>query len=253
MPNELLFSVRQKITKPPPAPVILGRVLVTRYDRIRVYAACAHAPAGSVEVTLGHIVVDQDSNVEWEYILDSYVLAPQTSVSQVYDVPGVLLSIWALGTAIEDSLTVDVVIWGFRSGQGRPPQDPIKAPRDIGTLVVYAMREANIDVYPTPPDNGGKDGDPTPPENGGKDGDSTPPSNGSNMVNAGAGVHIKLGGHDVGETNDNGMLRVERLEGVYTVEAERDNLLGEATGEIEAAWENTVEVILRPFEPGHAG
>jgi hypothetical protein len=264
MPNELLFRVRQQITKPPPAPLVLGRVLVSPYDRIRVYAACADAPAGSVEVTLGHIVVDQDSNVEWEYILDSYLLTPQTSVNQVYDGPGVLLSISALGTAIEDSLTVDVVIWGFRSGLGRPPKNPIKAPRDTGTLVVYAMWEANIDVDSTPPDNGGKDGDPTPPDNGGKDGDSTPPdnggkdgdstppSNGSNMVNAGAGVHIKLGGHDVGETNDNGMLRVERLQGVYTVEAERDNLLGEATGEIEA-WENTVQVILRPFEPGHAG
>jgi hypothetical protein len=277
MPNELLFRVRQEVTLPPPAPLILGRVLVAPYDRIRVYMACDDASAGSVEVTLSHIVVDRDWNVEWSHILDSFVLEPQTSVNQVYDVPGVILDIRALGTAIEDPLTLDVVMWGFRSGVGRPPQAPIKAPQSIGTLVVYAMLEANIDGGPTPPDGGGEDGDPTPrdggakdgdstppdrggkdgdstpPDRGGKDGEPTPPSNGSNMVNAGAGVKIKLGGHEVGETDDNGKVRVDRLEGRYTVEAERGDLLGEAIAEIDARSEKTVQVILRPIDPGHAG
>ncbi len=245
MPNELLFIINQEITKPPPPPpLILGQVLVAPYDRIRVYAVCGEASRGSVEVTLDHIIMDEVSEVELLHSLDSFILAPGSSVTQVYDVPGVILRISAHGTAIEDPLAVDVVIWGFRSSPGSPPQTPFADSRKIGTLVVYAVQEAK-DGGAKPPNNGGKNGGTTTPNNGGK--------NGGTLVNAGANVIISLDAWEVGRTDDSGMVRVDRLEGGYQLGAERDNLYGGATAEIVPGEETTLQVVLKPSEPGQAG
>lgn len=150
------------------------------------------------------------------------------------------MGIWAQGTAVaeSESIGLDVAVWGFRSGPGAPPQYPIKDPRRIGTLEVHAVREA-------------KNGDTTPPKKGAKNGDTTPLDNGT-LVNAGADVVITLNDWEVGTTDDDGMLGVERLEGDYNIIAASDNLVGEATAQILAGHVTTVEVILKPSEPVRA-
>lgn len=181
MPTELILSVNQHLEEPPPARLNLASVLVSPYEQIRVVALCRSASQGAVEVVLTHI--EGEAAVA---PLDRYVLVPGAQTSRVYAVPGVILGVDAAPTA-DAPTDLDVMIWGFRVGEGYPAIQPLVPPKATATLVVHVFLD-----------------------------DGT----GQRGASAGAGVEIRLDGVVIGTTDDTGSLTLGRTEGEYTVEAQ---------------------------------
>jgi hypothetical protein len=107
MPNEVAFSARQTVE--PPDGAQLGQVDTTPYERIRVLASCNAFSASGVEVALDFV---QGEGVPGA--LDRFLLVPGDNLSQVYEVPGVLLLVIAQPTT-DGSAFVELIIWGYRS------------------------------------------------------------------------------------------------------------------------------------------
>jgi hypothetical protein len=215
MPNELILSATQHLEAPPPARLNLALVQVAPYQHIRLLAFCRAAAAGPVEVILTH--VEGEAAVA---PLDRYVLPPGGQVNEVYPVPGVLLSVDAGPTADTES-DVDVVIWGFRSGEGYAAVQPAVAPKILGTLEVEVFLD---------------------------DGSGTP------GAAAGAGVTITLDGTFMGTTDDAGTLTFDRTEGEYLVAAEgAPGQVGELVVAIVGGQVTQVALVLPPVSDGGGG
>jgi len=212
MPNELILSASQHLEAPPPARLTLASVQVSAYQQIRVLAFCRGVAEGPVEVVLTH--VEGEAAVA---PLDRYVLAPGTQANEVYPVPGVILSVDAAPTS-DTSTDVDVVIWGFRSGEGYPAIRPAVPSRIMGTLTVEAFLDS---------------------------GDGTP------GAAAGAGVQVRLDGVVMGETDDAGTLTFDRTEGEYLVEIEgQPGQIGSLVVAIVGGEATSAALVLPPVEDG---
>ena len=170
----------QQLEAPPPARLHLATVLVAPYQQLRVLATCGFSAQGTVEVTLTH--VHGEAAVA---PLDQFTLVPNSSVDRLYTVPGVVLAVSA-GPTGDAPTDVDVVIWGYRIGDGAPPSDPIVPPVLSGTLVVNVVLD----------DGSGGPG----------------PS-------AGPNVEIRLDGVTMGFTGADGSFTIVRTASEYSVEA----------------------------------
>ena len=125
--TELAFTISQEV--PPPDLVYLGRFLASPYERIRLLAYCPNDAGGDVELTITHIEGEGAPGH-----LDQFVLIPGSNVNQVYEVPGVILSVSARATV--DTTSVTVWVWGFRTGRGGTPSipRPVSPPPDENPL-----------------------------------------------------------------------------------------------------------------------
>jgi hypothetical protein len=120
MRNELAFTVSREIQ--PPGLIYLGRFLASPYVRIRVLAYCPSSAQGDVELLITHVEGEGTPGH-----LDRLILVPGSNVNQVYEVPGVILSVSARATTnAATSLTVS--IWGFRTGLTGTPATPAPPP-----------------------------------------------------------------------------------------------------------------------------
>jgi hypothetical protein len=129
--TELAFTASQDVQ--PPDFVSLGRFLASPYERIRLLAYCSE---GDAELTIRHI---EGQGVEGQSAvgrLDQFILIPGSEVSQVYEVPGVILDVSARATV--GTTRVTVWVWGFRTGP--PPEtNPLDEFLPAGALTLSGV------------------------------------------------------------------------------------------------------------------